>query len=133
MSINFRLAAGLLGVFVLTACMGTLSHPVEIPPEEVECDENGNKVCTQTNAAAQPAGGMQDSEFVNYTKVAADYREYGKERRATRILLTAVPEATCLRLFPRLSRAKLSIMKKKSRKTIPECLTAAANITPKTR
>ena len=55
MSINFRLAAGLLGVFVLTACMGTLSHPVEIPPEEVECDENGNKVCTQTNAAAQPA------------------------------------------------------------------------------
>ena len=44
MSINFRLAAGLLGVFVLTACMGTLSHPVEIPPEEVECDENGNKV-----------------------------------------------------------------------------------------
>ena len=67
MSINFRLAAGLLGVFVLTACMGTLSRPVEIPPEEVECDENGNKVCTQTNAAAQPAGGMQDSEFVNYT------------------------------------------------------------------
>ena len=78
MSINFRLAAGLLGVFVLTACMGTLSHPVEIPPEEVECDENGNKVCTQTNAAAQPSGGMQDSEFVNYTKVAADYREYGE-------------------------------------------------------
>ena len=58
MSINFRLAAGLLGVFVLTACMGTLSHPVEIPPEEVECDENGNKVCTQT--------------------IAADYREYGE-------------------------------------------------------
>lgn len=82
MSINFRLAAGLLGVFVLTACMGTLSHPVEIPPEEVECDENGNKVCTQTNAAAQPAGGMQDSEFVNYTKVAADYREYGEKNAA---------------------------------------------------
>ena len=97
MSINFRLAAGLLGVFVLTACMGTLSHPVEIPPEEVECDENGNKVMKRwwevTNEDIKKMtdatvwceagfdnfrGGGFSSHFVNYTKVAADYREYGE-------------------------------------------------------
>ena len=78
MSIKFRLTAGLAGLLAIAGCMGTLSHPVELPPEAVECDENGNKVCTENNNVMQPANGMQDSEFVNYTKTAADYREYGE-------------------------------------------------------
>lgn len=78
MSIKFRLAAGLLGLFAATGCMGTLNHPVQIPPEAVECDENGNKVCTENNTVMQPARGSEDSEFVNYTEVAADYKEYGE-------------------------------------------------------
>lgn len=78
MSIKFRLAAGLLGLFAVTGCMGTLNHPVQIPPEAVECDESGNKVCTENNTVMQPARGAEDSEFVNYTEVAADYKEYGE-------------------------------------------------------
>lgn len=78
MSIKFRLAAGLLGLFAAAGCMGTINNPVQIPPEAVECDENGNSVCTENNSVMQPAGGPQDSEFVNYTKVAADYKEYGE-------------------------------------------------------
>lgn len=70
MSIKIRLAAVLLCLFGASGCWGTITHPVEIPPEEVECDENGNFV--------QGAASGQDSEFVNYTKVAADYKEYGE-------------------------------------------------------
>lgn len=70
MSIKIRLAAALLCLFGASGCWGTITQPVEIAPEEVECDENGN--------FTQAAASGQNSEFVNYTKVAADYREYGE-------------------------------------------------------
>ena len=78
MRIKLRLITGLLGLFLTSGCLGTLYHPVHIPPETVECDENGNRVCTDANNVLQPNGSLQDSEFVNYTEVAADYKEYGE-------------------------------------------------------
>ena len=78
MRIKFRLITGLMGLFMTSGCLGTLSHPAQLPPEAVECDENGNRVCTETNSAPQMPSSHQDSEFVNYTEVAADYKEYGE-------------------------------------------------------
>ena len=78
MRIKFRLSISLVGIFVLSGCLGTINHPTQIPPEAVECDENGNRVCTDTNSTISPAQTYNDSEFVNYTKVAADYKEYGE-------------------------------------------------------
>ena len=78
MRIKLRLITGFFGLFTITGCLGTLNHPVQLPPDAVECDESGNRVCTETNSAFQPVGAPQDSEFVNYTQVAADYKEYGE-------------------------------------------------------
>lgn len=78
MSTKLRLTVCLAAFFAIAGCMGTLTHPIDLPPEEVECDANGNKVCTENNAVMQTPRGARDSEFVNYTSVAADYRQYGE-------------------------------------------------------
>ena len=78
MSTKLRLTACLAAFFAIAGCMGTITHPINLPPEEVECDANGNKVCTENNAVMQAPRGAHDSEFVNYTSVAADYRQYGE-------------------------------------------------------
>ncbi len=78
MKVKFRLSVGLLSVFAASGCLGTLNNPVQLPPEAVECDADGNRVCTESNVSFQTSSAPQDSEFVNYTKVAADYKEYGE-------------------------------------------------------
>ena len=78
MKSQFRLSVGLLGLFAITGCLGTINNPTQLPPEAIECDENGNKICSEQNATAQTNTVHQNSEFVDYTKVAADYKEYGE-------------------------------------------------------
>ena len=78
MSKQLRFLTGILGILSISGCMGTLYHPLQMPANTVECDESGNRICTDTNATTQPSGANQDSEFVNFTEVAADYREFGE-------------------------------------------------------
>lgn len=78
MKSQLRLGVGLLSLFAATGCLGTINNPAQLPPEAIECDADGNRVCSEQNAVAQPNSAPQDSEFVNYTQVAADYKEYGE-------------------------------------------------------
>lgn len=63
MSIKFKLCVALLMLFV-SGCMGTLTQPVTVPDDD----------CVET----VPASPTAQSEFVNYTETAADYRRYGE-------------------------------------------------------
>lgn len=65
MSIKFKLCIALLMMFV-SGCMGTLTNPVDVP-DDPECVDN-----------PATAVGNSKSEFVPYTDVAADYRQYGE-------------------------------------------------------
>ena len=58
-----------LGLFAATGCAGTIMQPA---PDDF--------VCTEGNCDSFETTEYQGSEndFVNYTKVAADYREYGE-------------------------------------------------------
>ena len=78
MNSHFRLFTAFVGIFATTACLGTMTHPVNLPPEEVECDSSGNRTCVENQATIPPASNASSSEFVDHTSVAADYKEYGE-------------------------------------------------------
>lgn len=65
MSIKYKLCIVLMGALV-SGCMGTLTQPVNLP-DDPDCVET---------VPAGPSDGK--SEFVSYTDVAADYRQYGE-------------------------------------------------------
>lgn len=58
-------------LFMTVGCAGSIMEPAQSVPEDVACDDfgaprNANGECTEYG------------EFVNYTEVAAQYREYGE-------------------------------------------------------
>ena len=71
------LAACFFGVFFVSGCRGTILEPA---PDNFVCtDPNscaGNTYQTSEFQSINPNAG--ENEFVNYTEVAADYREYGE-------------------------------------------------------
>ncbi|MDD4556142.1 MAG: toxin co-regulated pilus biosynthesis Q family protein [Alphaproteobacteria bacterium] len=79
-------AFGFMCLFILTGCAGTIMEPAQTVPVEASCDDSFSQ--TSDNTSCQ--GGVQsyeETEFVNYTQVAADYREYG-ERNPRDVRLT---------------------------------------------
>lgn len=68
MSIKFKLCIVLLMIFV-SGCMGTLIQPTDVDVQEEKGD------CVEENVAINNGS---NSEFVSYTDVAADYRQYGE-------------------------------------------------------
>lgn len=80
---NFRmnkiniLATCFFGVFVLSGCRGTIMEPA---PDNFVCTDpyscSGNTY--QTSEFQSIASENNGNDFVNYTEVVADYREYGE-------------------------------------------------------
>lgn len=66
MSIKFKFGLG-LAAFLVAGCAGTIMQPMEIPDDED---------CAPEVIPAGPNVG--DNDFVSYTDVAADYRQYGE-------------------------------------------------------
>lgn len=65
MNIKVKLCIALF-IMLVSGCMGTLTQPVELE-DDPECVD------------VVPAGPQQsDAEFVSYTDVSADYRQYGE-------------------------------------------------------
>lgn len=65
MSIKNKLCLAVIILFT-SGCLGTLTQPVNLPDDPD---------CTEVVSAGPDAG---KSEFVSYTDVAADYRQYGE-------------------------------------------------------
>ncbi len=81
MTRKLRLCACALCFFLNSACAGSIMEPgIEVPADQP---------CEETNT--QPSSVKQDNKFVNYTDVAADYREYGE--RAPRDQLVVQTDA----------------------------------------
>lgn len=77
MNKTILLAACFFSIFVTSGCRGTIMEPA---PDNFVCtDPNscaGNTYQTSEFQSVDPSA--DENEFVNYTKVAADYREYGE-------------------------------------------------------
>ena len=65
MNMTFKFCTVLV-MLLISGCMGTLTHPVSMPDEPD---------CSEVTSAGPDTG---KSDFVTYTDVAADYREYGE-------------------------------------------------------
>lgn len=80
MNYKFLLSAGFLGFLLISGCVSNNSYESEYDTVQQQVPAAGDQ---QTCPAGQtPAPGVvgcvAEDEFVNYTKVAADYREYGE-------------------------------------------------------
>ena len=77
MNKTILLAACFFSIFVTSGCRGTIMEPA---PDNFVCtDPNScanNTYQTSEFQSVDPSA--DENEFVNYTKVAADYREYGE-------------------------------------------------------
>lgn len=77
MNKTILLAACFFSIFVTSGCRGTIMEPA---PDNFVCtDPNScadNTYKTSEFQSVDPSA--DENEFVNYTKVAADYREYGE-------------------------------------------------------
>lgn len=58
-------------LFIIVGCAGSIMEPAPTVPQETNCDDFGAP--RNANGECVDAG-----EFVNYTEVAAQYREYGE-------------------------------------------------------
>lgn len=72
MDMKARLTACLLGLLITAGCAGSMAEPMQELPDNVPCPDAS---CAAASFEPDAEG---KHEFVNYTKVAADYREYGE-------------------------------------------------------
>ncbi len=71
------LAACFFGIFFISGCRGTILEPAPdnfVCTDPNSCDANSYQTSEFQNINPYPDG----NDFVNYTEVAADYREYGE-------------------------------------------------------
>ncbi len=73
MDLKIRITTCLLGLFIVASCAGSMMEPMEELPENVPCSD-----ASCADSSFEPNSGTSEHEFVNYTKVAADYKEYGE-------------------------------------------------------
>lgn len=66
MNVKSGFCLGIMGMFV-AGCVGTLTEPMNVP-DDADCVE----------VVSAGPNGENNSEFVSYTDVAADYRQYGE-------------------------------------------------------
>ncbi|MFV0627063.1 MAG: toxin co-regulated pilus biosynthesis Q family protein [Alphaproteobacteria bacterium] len=71
----FPLAFSFVCLFILAGCAGSIMEPANSVPVEASCDEFAAESACPNQA---PTSYSEETEFVNYTQVAADYREYGE-------------------------------------------------------
>ena len=106
MNKTILLAACFFSIFVTSGCRGTIMEPA---PDNFVCtDPNscaGNTYQTSEFQSVDPSA--DENEFVNYTKVAADYRPATRTSRRPR------QATTCPHPFRRALKTKLSITKRK--------------------
>lgn len=77
MNKTILLAACFFSIFVTSGCRGTLWNPRRtILYAPIPTAAPGNTYQTSEFQSVDPSA--DENEFVNYTKVAADYREYGE-------------------------------------------------------
>lgn len=67
------LAFSFVCLFILAGCAGSIMEPARTVPVDASCDEFTEETTCQTMTST-----TEETEFVNYTQVAADYREYGE-------------------------------------------------------
>lgn len=70
----FLLAFAFVSLFILAGCAGSIMEPARSVPVDASCDE----FTEETACQAVGTSTYEETEFVNYTQVAADYREYGE-------------------------------------------------------
>ncbi len=79
MNYKFLLSAGFLGVLLLSGCVSNSDYQYDYARAEAAPGSTVQQTCP---AGQYPTPGVTgcaaEDEFVNYTKVAADYREYGE-------------------------------------------------------
>lgn len=72
MDSKIRLASCFIGLFLATACAGSMAEPMEELPDNVPCPD------ASCQGGSFDVTEKSDRDFVNYTRVAADYKEYGE-------------------------------------------------------
>lgn len=72
MDSKIRLASCFFGLFLAAACAGSMAEPMDDLPDNVPCPD------ASCQGGSFDADGSSDRDFVNYTRVAADYKEYGE-------------------------------------------------------
>lgn len=87
MNYKFLLSAGFLGILLVSGCASTETYDYEAVPQQQPVS-----TVKQTCPAGQyPTPGITgcaaEDEFINYTKVAADYREYGERTPRDRMIV----------------------------------------------
>jgi len=89
MNRKMRLLACAAGINLIAACAGSLFEPGKEVPVGVPCDQEQSYDQTAGQARDQrtsDAVAPDDSSFVNYTQVAADYRQYGERSRRDQLV-----------------------------------------------
>lgn len=72
MDSKIRLASCFFGLFFIAACAGSMAEPMDDLPDNVPCPD------ANCQGGSFDAAGSPNRDFVNYTRVAADYKEYGE-------------------------------------------------------
>ena len=112
MNKTILLAACFFSIFVTSGCRGTIMEPA---PDNFVCtDPNScadNTYQTSEFQSVDPSA--DENEFVNYTKVAADYREYGERTPRDQNITQAAAGNNLSHPFRQALKTKLSIMKRK--------------------
>lgn len=90
MNYKFLLSAGFLGVLLLSGCASNSDYQYDYANAEAAPGSAVQQTCP---AGQYPTPGITgcaaEDEFVNYTKVAADYREYGERTPRDHLVVQA--------------------------------------------
>ena len=90
MNYKFLLSAGFLGVLLLSGCASNNDYEYNYSEAPAAPGTTVKQTCP---AGQYPTPGITgcaaEDEFVNYTKVAADYREYGERTPRDHLVVQA--------------------------------------------
>ena len=90
MNYKFLISAGFLGVLLLSGCVSNSDYEYQYSEPQTAPGTTMQQSCP---AGQHPTPGMTgcaaEDEFVNYSKVAADYREYGERTPRDHLIVQA--------------------------------------------
>lgn len=72
---NTKSVACLLCLFMTVGCAGSILEPAQSVPDNVSCSDFNS---SSSGRCPEYEPYSEEGEFVNYTQVAADFREYGE-------------------------------------------------------